>query len=117
MARRKKRRRKVRPMKPGATAALDRLAELRAAARRLGVSITISYPTCTTKRSQRSTVHAQFNDRDDRRVLNWWPASGTWLSANRRGVAADVDEMLQVLAQEVGVAAPEPAAPAATPTS
>jgi hypothetical protein len=82
-------------------------------------------PTCTTRRSQRSTVHAMFDTPAGVRIASWWPSTGTWIAeSGRRGIALGIPAVLDVLRGEVlemsamadilpGTAAPEPA-PAAT---
>jgi hypothetical protein len=112
MPRRKRRKPKLKPPKPTVLAALQREQELRAAAARLGLAVRVSIPVGGNRRVSRPTAHFQIN-RGSARLVDWWPSSGCWLSATRRGTAAGIDELIMVLRRLVGAAErePEPAVP------
>ena len=73
----KRKKKRLKTLKPGCATALELLERIQKEAKGNGLAIKITVPVG----KRRPTLHWMFNDlKTGKRVLNYWPATGTWMT-------------------------------------
>lgn len=94
--------RKAKGMKPHVVSCAERLDAIRDRAELYGISV--DHRVIESGTQGRQTLHIMFFDADERRLVDYWPGTGTVLYGGARGdktTAADLDEALELARREL----------------
>lgn len=86
---------KLLPMKKVCSMVLENLNRIRNQAKTYNITVEASAPKCCKGNVQ--TVHVMFNDRSGKRILNYWPGTGTWMTwYGKKGKTSDIESALAI---------------------